>query len=334
MSERKEWLEQRMKGIGGSDISAILLSNPWRTPLDVWLEKMGRAEGWAVEPERVKWGRLLEEPIARGYAEAMELPPDELFEPGLLRHSQVDCVLGTPDRMYSTRRRGVEIKAVNQFAKVEYGDEGTDAVPDHYHLQVDHYMFLTDFDEWDLPILFGGQHLGIFTVKRNTKLDAIIAEASAKFWRDYVVADRVPPIDETERYGKFLASAFRNSASKQILDATDEFVEWMGRIREAKRVTALAAQVTQEARNHVMQIIGAAKGMKTPDDSKALWIRPKSARETNWEALAKHLHPSAELIDAYTKPKERAAYIRCTFKDDAEEHESNGAGASAASSAA
>jgi putative phage-type endonuclease len=181
MSERKEWLEQRMKGIGGSDISAILLSNPWRTPLDVWLEKMGRAEPWAVEPERVKWGRLLEAPIARGYAEAMELGPDELFEPGLLKHSQIPCILGTPDRMYTSQPRGVEIKAVNQFAKSEYGEEGTDAVPDHYHLQADHYLFLTDFTEWDLPILFGGQHLGIFTVKRNVLLDAIIAEASAKF---------------------------------------------------------------------------------------------------------------------------------------------------------
>jgi putative phage-type endonuclease len=318
MSERNEWLEQRMEGLGGTDSSAILLQNPWRTPLDVWLEKKGRAEPWAVEPERVKWGRLLEEPIACGYAEAMELPAGELVSPGLLRHSQIACILGTPDRMYTSRPRGVEIKAVNPFAKSEYGEEGTDAIPDHYHLQGDHYLFLTDFAEWDFPILFGGQHLGIYTVKRNPKLDAILAEACGRFWRDYVVADRMPPVDETERYGKFLAASFRNSASKQILDATEEFLGWLERIREAKRVTDLAAKVTQEARNHVSEIIGAAKGMKAPDGAKAQWIRPKPASETNWEALAKHLQPGPELIEAYTKPKERAAYLRVTFPDDEE----------------
>jgi putative phage-type endonuclease len=178
MSERKEWLEQRMEGIGGSDISAVLGVNPWRTPLDVWLEKTGRGETWATEPERVKWGKLLEPAIARGYAEDCGLAAGELFEPGLLRHRKCAPILGTPDRMYSSRPRGLEIKAVNQFAISEYGEEGTDAVPDHYHLQADHYLFLTDFKEWDLAVLFGGQHLGVFTVRRNLILDGIIAEAS------------------------------------------------------------------------------------------------------------------------------------------------------------
>jgi putative phage-type endonuclease len=332
MSERKEWLEQRMQGIGGSDVSAILMQNPWRTPLDVYLEKTGRAETWAVEPERVKWGKILEPVIAKEYAAQLELPPDELYEPGLLKHPQIPCILGTPDRMFTTERRGLEIKAVNQFQKSEYGEEGTDQVPDHYLLQVAHYLFLTDFALWDLAVLFGGQHLGVFGIYRTSKLDAVIAEAAPKFWRDYVVADRCPPVDETDRYGKFLASVFRNSTSKKVLDATDEFLDWLRQIREAKRAIGYACQIQQLARNHIMNIIAEAKGMKAPDGAKAQWIRPKPVTEVDWEGLAKHLQPSPELLKSYTKTKERNAYLRVTFPDDSEETESGcGAGEAATS---
>ena len=39
-----EWLEQRKKGIGGSDVAAIMGLSPWRTPAEVWFEKTGRVE--------------------------------------------------------------------------------------------------------------------------------------------------------------------------------------------------------------------------------------------------------------------------------------------------
>ena len=37
---REEWLSARRTGIGGSDIAAILGLSPWRTPLDVYRDKV------------------------------------------------------------------------------------------------------------------------------------------------------------------------------------------------------------------------------------------------------------------------------------------------------
>ena len=34
-----DWLKERQKGIGGSDVAAILGMSPWRTPYQVWEEK-------------------------------------------------------------------------------------------------------------------------------------------------------------------------------------------------------------------------------------------------------------------------------------------------------
>ncbi len=37
MNDRTSWLNERRKGIGGSDIGAILGLSPYRTPVDVWM---------------------------------------------------------------------------------------------------------------------------------------------------------------------------------------------------------------------------------------------------------------------------------------------------------
>ena len=42
--QRAAWLEGRRRGIGGSDVAAVLGLNPWKTPLDVWNDKLGLSE--------------------------------------------------------------------------------------------------------------------------------------------------------------------------------------------------------------------------------------------------------------------------------------------------
>lgn len=39
-SERLEWLKTRQTGIGGSDVAAILGLSKWKTPLDVYNDKI------------------------------------------------------------------------------------------------------------------------------------------------------------------------------------------------------------------------------------------------------------------------------------------------------
>lgn len=40
----KEWLEERKKGIGGSDAATILGLNPYKSNIDLWAEKTGKKE--------------------------------------------------------------------------------------------------------------------------------------------------------------------------------------------------------------------------------------------------------------------------------------------------
>lgn len=39
---REEWLKERKKSLGGSDMGAVLGLNKYRSPYTVWAEKTGR----------------------------------------------------------------------------------------------------------------------------------------------------------------------------------------------------------------------------------------------------------------------------------------------------
>lgn len=65
--DRQAWLEERRKGIGGSDVAAVLGLNPYRTPIDLWKDKTGRAEE-TPQSESAYWGSTLEEIVAKEFS--------------------------------------------------------------------------------------------------------------------------------------------------------------------------------------------------------------------------------------------------------------------------
>ena len=43
--DRADWLAVRRQGIGGSDVGAILGLDPWKGPLDVYVDKVADEPG-------------------------------------------------------------------------------------------------------------------------------------------------------------------------------------------------------------------------------------------------------------------------------------------------
>jgi predicted phage-related endonuclease len=48
LKDREEWLKNRMKGIGGSEISAVIGCNPYMDNITLWKIKTGQ-----IEPEDI-----------------------------------------------------------------------------------------------------------------------------------------------------------------------------------------------------------------------------------------------------------------------------------------
>lgn len=60
---KDEWLMWRRKGIGGSDASIVCGLNKYKSPLELWMDKLGMLEV-TESGESAYWGSILE-PIVR-----------------------------------------------------------------------------------------------------------------------------------------------------------------------------------------------------------------------------------------------------------------------------
>lgn len=67
-ADREVWLRDRKKGIGGSDVAAVLGLSPWRTPLDVFNDKTAETVDEKPQSEAAHFGTILEDVVADEFA--------------------------------------------------------------------------------------------------------------------------------------------------------------------------------------------------------------------------------------------------------------------------
>lgn len=150
LSGREEWLAARRNYIGGSDASAVLGMNPYKTNIELWEEKIGMAvpEDISDKPY-VKYGHEAE-PLLRGLF-ALDFPEYSVgYEDNNLwlndkypwAHASLDGWLTE----LSTGRIGIlEIKTTNILQSMQK-EKWNDRIPDNYFIQVLHYLMVTGFD--------------------------------------------------------------------------------------------------------------------------------------------------------------------------------------------
>jgi putative phage-type endonuclease len=212
-TERERWLTYRKSGIGGSDVAGICGISPWSSPVKVYMDKIGEDIN-TEEKEYLKWGRLLESPIAREY----ENRTNKQFKriAGVLQHREYPWAIGSLDGEYESKEsRGVlEIKTLNPFHLSDWSDE---LVPDHYMTQVQWYLFLTGYRLADIAVLVGGQKLILREgIKRNDEIIRNLVQICERFWREYVIPRNPPPVDESEVSTRLLNTMYPESSRTTI----------------------------------------------------------------------------------------------------------------------
>lgn len=186
-AERAAWLAERRSGVGGSDVPAIVGASPWRSPLDVYLDKVGLAEP-QPETEPMRWGTLLEAVVAQEYARRLGVAV--VPGPGMLRHPDRPWAFANVDRLVAGGGRGVEIKTTG-YADA-WGEPGTDQMPPYVVAQVAWYAGITGIAEWDVPVLISGSDFRVYHYRRDPELEEMLFDAAGRFWHEHVLA-MVPP---------------------------------------------------------------------------------------------------------------------------------------------
>lgn len=244
----------RAKYLGGSDVAAILGISPWKTPLQVYLDKVEPREE-VITPEKAKLFRrgnrmepyvidLLREDtgfeiVGRGnrYKDP-ELP---------FIAAEIDCEL----RDKHGEVFNGEIKTVNPFKAKEWGEQQTDEIPLHYTAQVMHGLMVRPASACIMGVLIGGDDFRVYRVERDDETIEAIREKEIAFWKRVVERDPPDPTDVSD-----ILRLYGTTATGAIT-ATDEI---QAAILDAKRLKAdiKELQAGLDARENQIKLFMAA----------------------------------------------------------------------------
>jgi putative phage-type endonuclease len=193
--ERSEFLSERKTGIGGSDAAIILGLSPYKSPLELAEEKLGLSPPF--EGNRfTEAGNRLEDVIAQWYADERGCKVARANQ--TFRLKEHDFIMAHIDRRVLNERKLLECKSADKWTLHNWGEPGTDEVPDAYFIQVQHYLLFPNWDYADLAALIGGNDLRIYPIIPDGELQAMILEAEIAFWKILERGDLPDPIRESD----------------------------------------------------------------------------------------------------------------------------------------
>lgn len=189
--------ELRRSYVGSSDAAAILGLDPWRSAFDVWAAKTGRLRV-DIDSVPMLLGRYLEPAVLSWCEDRLQTTlTRDVFR-------SVDHRCANFDAIAFDLPAVVEAKTIGLIARpgyhAEFGGEGTDELPDHIVVQVQHQLAVAAAQkDWPaitvahVPVLLAGVGFVLYRVERNDALIGALLEAEARFWRDHVEANVPPP---------------------------------------------------------------------------------------------------------------------------------------------
>lgn len=303
---RERWLDVRKQGIGSSDAAAAVGLNPYKSPLELWLEKTGRDGNLPKadphdEESPLYWGTLLEPIVAAHYTKRSGH-----------RVRRINAVLQHPDpdkawMLANIDREVIGVPDVQILECKTAGINGArlwkEGVPEYVQLQVQHQLAVTGKQAADVAVLIGGQHLEIHRIERDDLLIGRLIELERHFWQ-YVETDTPPPADGSDSADTALKALYPCDSGTTVdfsdnrnLSAT--FADWLSVRQTLADTEAFEAQLKQT----LQQAMGEAS--KACFETGAVtWKKAKDSTTIDLPALLKD-YPEFQQRYAIAKPGSR-----------------------------
>lgn len=288
--EPEEYEIERSLGLGGTDIAALLGRHPYVTPFDLWLKKTRQVAPGQLDPEEDEaalWGLRLECAVGEAYAE--QAGRTMAWARVTYRDRRAPHRLASPDLLGAgaDERGGADVKTRSMWVRPRWGAAGVADVPIEVACQMQWYMTLTDRDWWDVPVLFGGQKLRIFTVQNDPELGALLLERADRWWQDHVIERREPAEMRGALVDQFLAAKFPRIRHDER-EATPEEAELARQDVALRRQIDTLTTDRDAIRNRIRLAIGDAAGLRGRIDGEeflARWSETKQKIVIDHEAV-------------------------------------------------
>lgn len=198
LKDRSEWLENRKIYLGGSDAACVIGKNPWKTNVQLWLEKTGKTEPEDISGKAcVKFGNDAE-PIIRELSK-LNYPQYEFHyeENNSFINDKYPYMAASLDGWITdkeTGRHGIhEIKTTEIVSSMQK-EKWNKQIPVNYYCQLLHYFavredcefaLLTAILTWRMEDEEVYQQVKNYHIERSEVEDDIsyLIDAEERFWK-------------------------------------------------------------------------------------------------------------------------------------------------------
>jgi putative phage-type endonuclease len=264
---RAEWLEDRKKAIGASDAAAILGVSPFASEWDVFMEKTGRLEPWSGN-EQTRLGQFFE-PGVLDYAESRLgalVRGERILHPSL-------PIASTLDGRVAENNRPVEAKTTGLSGPLygDWGDVGTDEVPEYYLVQVHTQLLCTKADLGYLFALLPGRGVVQFEIERSDKICDHLENVIGEWWDKHIIGGVEPSRDKASLE---IVKRMKRTAAKSI-DLGGELASLVEDRQAFKAQMKVFEDAVASIDSRLLANLGDAEQATFPDGSGFTYLKQK-----------------------------------------------------------
>ncbi|CAL7961357.1 putative YqaJ domain-containing protein [Gammaproteobacteria bacterium] len=221
--EDKEF--DRTKGLGGSDIPALLGFSKWKTPLDLYLEKTGEKENDITKQNTrhiLNMGKMLEPYVIQSFQEDEGVKVIRQQE--RIFHPKHKFLWGTIDGMCGDQV--IEIKTTSSYVT-----DWKNNVPLHVLAQVAYYAHLLNSAGAKIIVMFRDTgEIRTYSYQRNQDSEEQMINHAIKFWDS--VCKKTPPAPTSYEECQLL---FKDVAPDKKVIATGEDITTISKMLQLKK---------------------------------------------------------------------------------------------------
>ena len=256
----QEWLDFRERGLGASEIGTLMGVNSWKSPAELYYQKIGLIPQKQVQNMPMFMGTILEQTVAdifehwekdeatmiKNFGEGKKVR--QLYEPvGYIINPLYPHLFFSPDRLITTKdirvRNSVinlenveaiaEIKTINGWSAKQW--EG--GIPPSYYLQLQTYLLGLGVQKGYLVVLKDGRDFSVHEYEADEDIISSIISITTDFWERVELGREAfknggdydqyaPPPDGTEAFSEYLTERYANPEDKSIASNVeiDEYI--------------------------------------------------------------------------------------------------------------
>lgn len=306
--DRKDWLNWRQKGIGGSDVAGVLNMNPkWTNPFKVYISKV-EVVGEESSSEAAEWGSRQEPLIRQKFRE--NHPELKVRQSHFMwQHPEKPWMLANVDGFIYDEQKGwgvLEIKTASEYLLKKW-DDADGLVPEEYLLQAQHYLAVLGLNWGWFAVLIGGNKYREFYFERDQELIDSLVTLEEDFWVNHVMAKVPPVMDGSEASEKLLKKMYaaENALDEaEVITLDSEAGKLLEQLDKAKEIKKEAEAQLKEAENRLKQMIGDHQ-IAAFLDRKITW---KKQSKTNFDSKTlKQDHP--DIYEKYVWKSEYRKFL-------------------------